>query len=187
MFKNNLPSFNGINFINYFIIKEDREKMGKKLSSDSRTFKILTSKHNETRYLEEITEWVASQLEDKKIIIIPFPSTNMDKKESEQLPFLVVKKLNSLSAKWVDGNGIILRSVSLPKNTRNENEQLRSLSLKSDKLKGFFDILIIDDVVTTGSSLQASLKLLLHSGYSAKALAIARKVHLNEVPTGGVY
>ncbi len=187
MFKNNLPSFNGVNFINYFIIKEDREKMGKKLSPDSRTIKILTSKDNKTRYLEEITAWVASQLEDKKILIIPFPSTNMEKNELEQLPFLVVKKLNSLSSKWVDGSGIILRSFSLPKNTRDENKQLKSLSLESDKLKGFSDILILDDIVTTGSSLQAGLKLLSHSGYNAKALAIARKVHMDEFPVGGIY
>lgn len=187
MFKDTLPRFNGTNFISYFIIKEDREKMGKNLSPDSRTVKILSSKDGETKHLREITSWVANELQDKKILIIPFPSTNKEKPCSQQLPFLITKQLATLSSKWVDGSGIIYRRFSLPKNTRDEVQQYKSLSFDADKLKGFENILILDDVITSGSSLKAGLKLLLPTRSNVAALAIARKVHLEEVPFSEIY
>ena len=161
--------------------------MGVNLSPNSRTSKILASKDGETRYLEEIVTWVAESLDDTKILIVPFPSTNIDKPFSKQLPYLVAKRLNELSPNWVDGSGTIYRKTTLPKNTRDEALQFESISLKPEKLKGFTNVLILDDVVTSGSSLKAGLRVLSPFKLKVTALAIARKVHLTEIPKSGIY
>lgn len=188
MIKSKLLSSNDIYFINYFIIKKDRETLPISLLRGTRTERILISKENPKKFLKEITTWFKKELSDQELILIPFPSTNKLKPKQKQLPYLLTKELHKINPKWIDGNGLIARKISLPKNTRNIKLQLESLKcVKPNMLKGK-DVLIIDDVVTSGSSLKAAINLIkAYHPRQVKGFALARKVYLKDIPLTGLY
>lgn len=181
-------SKNRIYFINYFLIKEDREKLPPRSLKNTWTEKILYSKKNNPgKYLKYLTKIVAKALEKKPILIIPYPSTNKFKPVNKQLPFLIVRELNKINPKWENGSGLLIRKNSIAKNTRNIASQFRSLRvIGSNRIRGK-NVIIFDDVTTSGSSLKAGIKLVKKAcPSSVKGMALAKKVFLRDIPLSGI-
>lgn len=177
-----------IYFINYFIIKEDRLKMKIKDLKRTRTQKILLAKDGNLKYIKEIFSWVVKELTNQSLILIPFPSTNKYKSVRKQLPFSIIKELCKKNKFLIDGSGFLYRKYSLSKNTRNTDLQYKSLELKNTKKIKNSNILLLDDVTTTGSSLAAGIKKIKSARpKSIKALAIAKKVYLNNIPKRSIF
>lgn len=172
----------------YFIIKEDREMVGQERLRGTRTEMILKTKSGDFDYTDEIAGWAFEALTDEPLVLIPYPSTDKDKSPENQLPFMIVKKLCQKNDKWIDGSKLLYRKYSLPKNTRDELQQLKSLALSNpEKIKGA-KVFLIDDVVTTGSSLNAGISILKTAQPSSIiGLAVARKVYIKDVLIGGTY
>lgn len=122
------------------------------------------------------------------LIIIPYPSTNKDKNTSQQLPNMIASGMHEEYKEWENGSGYLYRKYSLPKNTRDVIEQYKSLAITNEKALKNKNILLLDDVTTSGSSLLAGLKILAQvHPKQLKALAIARKVYLKDIPLTGIY
>jgi len=188
MLKNKVLNNNKINFINYFIIKKDRERIDPKLLLKTRTHKIYSYKEGDKKYLKEIVTWVAKTLKRERIIIIPYPSTRKYKKRDNQLPFCIVKELSKIYDGWIDGSGILYRKYSLPKNTRNTQKQYKSLEIANPNVLKGEKVLIFDDVYTSGSSLKAAIKKIKEAKPAdVKSIAIARKVYIRDIPLSGIY
>lgn len=126
-------------------------------------------------------------MEKKRILIVPYPSTRRKKPRNKQLPFLIVHELNKINPKWEDGSGIIVRKYTLKKNTRNISKQYDSLAISDkEKIKGR-DVLVFDDVITSGSSIRAGIKLIKTANpKKVQGLAIAHKISLEEIPISGI-
>ncbi|MCX6789082.1 MAG: phosphoribosyltransferase [Candidatus Gribaldobacteria bacterium] len=89
---------------------------------------------------------------------------------------------------WIDGSGYLYRKYSLPKNTRDDITQYESLAIKNINFLQGKNVLLLDDVTTSGSSFVAGLKILaLANPKKLKALAIAKKAYLKDVPLSGIY
>ena len=58
-----------INFINYFIIKKDREALPSDILRGTRTEKILISKKTPKVFLKEIVGWVKNELANQEILL----------------------------------------------------------------------------------------------------------------------
>lgn len=188
MIKNKILINNQINFIYYFIIKKDREKIGEDNLKNTKTIKILHTKNKTNNYTTEMFSWVKNVLKNKKLIIIPFPSTNKNKKESEQISFILAEMLENFNKKWVNGKNILIRKKNLPKNTRNVKKQMSSLYIKNSQLIKNNNIIILDDVVTSGSSLKAAIKLIRkEKPKSVMGLALAKKTYIKNIPITGTY
>jgi tRNA 2-selenouridine synthase SelU len=188
MLKNRLFELNDINFINYLIIKEDRQKISEQKLINTRTRKILAVKDGENAYVDEIISWAINEIEKMPLIIIPYPSTNKDKDVSQQLPNIIVSRMHEEYKEWEDGGGYLFRKYSLPKNTRNEIEQYKSLIIQNKNVLQNKNILLLDDVTTSGSSLRAGLKILAQANpKQLQAIAIAKKVYLKDIPLTGIY
>jgi len=188
MFKKKIFELNNINFINYFIIKEDRHKIGINKLNGTRTQKILATKDGETKYIKEIVSWIINEVEKKPLIIIPYPSTDKDKNQLKQLPNIIAQEMHKYYKNWVDGSGFLTRKYSLPKNTRDETEQYKSLIIKNKKNLKKKNILLLDDVTSSGSSLLAGLKKLRTvKPKKLKALAVAKKVYLKDIPLSKLF
>ncbi len=189
MFKKKIFSQNDLHWINYFIIKEDREKMGEKIKG-TRTEKLFAFKSGDYSHIQEIVGWVADILDTDPIVIVPYPSTNPNKDKSIQLPYVVAGELAKINKNWIDGSGYLKRKFELPKNTRDVNSQYESLEFELNKEFKNFPILLLDDVTTSGSSLEAGLKVIREKsekGQEISSLAVAKKVFLKEVPPGALY
>lgn len=188
MIKNKILLSNDIYFVNYFIIKKDRAALSASALKGTRTEKILISKEKPKIFLKEIVGWLKKELSDREMILIPFPSTNKLKSKQKQLSYLLAKELHKINPKWSNGSDLIVRKISLPKNTRNIKLQLKSLKCpKPSVIKGK-NILVIDDVVTSGSSLKAAIKLIKnYHPNQVKGMALAKKVYLKDVPLTGLY
>jgi predicted amidophosphoribosyltransferase len=177
-----------IHFIKHFIIKEDRLKMKERDLKGTCTQKILLVKAGNPKHFREIYSWVINELKKQSLLLIPFPSTNKYKPQNKQLPFSLVKELCKRNKHLINGSGFLYRKYSLPKNTRDINLQYKSLQLKNNKIIKNSNILLLDDVVTTGSSLAAGMiKIKSIHPKSLQAMAIARKVYLKDVPKGGLF
>ena len=188
MFKNKVFEINEINFISYLIIKEDRNRIAKQQLLNTRTNKILAAKESATDYINEIVSWIADELAETPLIIIPFPSTDKDKDINKQLPNIITAAVHARHRGWIDGSGYLVRKHSLPKNTRDKVKQYESLTIKNKGVLRDKDILLLDDVTTSGSSLLAGLKILAEDKpRKLKALAIAKKVYLKNIPLSGIY
>lgn len=189
MIKNTFFKNNKICFLSFFIIKEDRERNGENILKHSRTQKILLAKSGDKRDIKEMASWVFKEIDKKKsIIIIPFPSTDKDKPKNKQLPYLIVKELCGKSKKLEDGSGILQRAYSLPKNTRDIELQYKSLIINDPAIIKSKNVIILDDVLTSGSSLSAAIKKIEEAGStSVLGLALAKKVHFSEVPLTGIF
>jgi hypothetical protein len=175
-------------FISYFIIKEDREKIEENKLKGTRTDKILKTKNGIEDFHYEIADWVAGVLENKPLIIIPFPSTNRYKSKKRQLPFLLIKELCKKNKKWIDGSNLLFRKFSIPKNTRDVFVQIESLELLDVEKIINQEIVLLDDVVTTGSSLKAGINIIKRGiPKSVRGLAVARKVYLKDVGTNEIF
>lgn len=128
------------------------------------------------------------KLSDEEIIFIPFPSTNKSKPKQKQLSYLLTKELHKINSKWKNGSNLIIRKKNLPKNTRNVKLQFESLKCQNHNRIKNKKILIIDDVVTSGSSLKAAIKLIKqYHPKKVKGMAIAKKVYLKDIPLSGIY
>ena len=188
MFKNKVFEINEINFINYLIIKEDRGRVGEQQLLDTRTYKVLAAKEGAIEYIAEIVSWVADELSETPLTIVPFPSTDKNKDTNKQLPNMIVSALHARYEKWIDGSDYLVRKYSLPKNTRDIFKQYESLAIRNKGDLRNKDILLLDDVTTSGSSLLAGLGILAEAKpRKLKALAIAKKVYLKDIPITGVY
>jgi predicted amidophosphoribosyltransferase len=186
--KKDLFSGHNIVFVNYFIEKRDRNQLGEHKLRGSRTLKVIDTKRGARDCSKEIAGWLRDELSSGRTILVPFPSTNKFKAKSKQLPFVLVKHLCRMNDKWVDGSGCLGRRYSLAKNTRNATLQFRSLRCNNPDLIRGQDVTLIDDVVTTGSSMRAGLKALsLYSPSAIRGLAIAKKVRAKEIPLTGIY
>ena len=188
MIARKILSKNKVYFINYFLIKTDREKLSPRLLKNTWTEKILYSKQkNPSKYLKHLARAVAKNLEKKSILVIPYPSTNKFKPISKQLPFLIVRELNKINSKWENGSGLLIRRKSIAKNTRNIADQFRSLGvIGKHRIQGR-DVIIFDDVTTSGSSLNAGIKLVeKYCPNSVKGMALAKKVFLSDIPLSGI-
>jgi predicted amidophosphoribosyltransferase len=175
-------------FVNYFVEKRDRDQLGEHKLQGSRTLKVLHTKQGIRDYSKEIAGWLRDELSSDRTVLVPFPSTNKFKAKSKQLPFVLVKHLCRMNAKWVDGSGCLRRRYSLPKNTRSIVLQFHSLRCDNTNLLKGQDVTLIDDVVTTGSSIKAGIKVLsLYSPLAVRGLAIAKKVRVREIPLTGIY
>ncbi len=189
MFKKNTYSENGLHWINFFIIKKDREKMGERIKG-TRTEKIFAFKNGNHKYIDEITDWVVGVLDTIEMVIVPYPSTDQDKDKNIQLPYVVAEKLSKINEKWINGSSYLKRKAALPKNTRDAESQYQSLDFEIDKKYEKYPILLLDDVITSGSSLEAGLRVIREKSYPGieiKALAVAKKVFMKEVLEGGIY
>ena len=180
-------SSDNIFFLRYFIIREDRKKLSRKELSNTCTNKILRLKDGDLNDLEEVVSWVTDFIKKNPIVIVPFPSTRKFKPKKKQLPFLIMKELCDANPLWIDGSNFLFRKYSLPKNTRNYKLQFNSLECDGKKIKGK-DVIIIDDVITTGSSLKAGINIIKKGKpKSIKALAVAKKVYLKEIPDSQIF
>lgn len=176
-----LTTLNQVNYIGYFLIKEDREKLDPKVLTGTLTEKILNAKEGSAHHISSFANLIAAQLPRKPLIIVPFPSTNKEKAQRLQLPYLLSKRMAAIHPGWEDGAGVLYRKYSLPKNTRDKEMQYKSLSVIADRIKDK-SILLLDDVTTSGSSLMAGLKKIQEA--KAKrvfALALAKKVYSTDI------
>ena len=189
MFQNKIFDFNEINYLNYFIIKEDREHLGDEILAASRTSKIFSTKEGRCNYCAEMCNWLIDVLDlSDEVIFIPYPSTNARKPKDRQIPYIVTKLLSEKNQNIIDGSDILYRSVTLEKNTRDVEKQYASLSVRNGSRIESKRVIVFDDVTTTGSSLIAGLnKIREFQPKESYGLAIAKKVYLNEVPLSGIY
>lgn len=187
MVHNDIFNTNKINFVGFFISKKDRDLLPPEYIRGTLTENILAAKSGQTSRIGDLASLLAKHIEKRRLVLVPFPSTDKAKPKKAQLPFLLVNCLTKEYPMWTNGSGFLSRAYSLPKNTRDAGKQFESLVCRTAKLAGM-DIVIIDDVVTSGSSMKAALKIMSRTGAkSVRCLALARKMRLKDIPLTAKY
>ncbi len=113
----------------------------------------------------------------KDVTIVTVPSSNSENTDSG------IKKLAQLLAKdgRIDGTSCLVRHTTIPKASmggpRNIQVHLNSISIHNAHLVKGQKVILLDDVTTSGSSLDACEKILINAGVTQIAkVAIAQTV-----------
>lgn len=128
--------------------------------------------------LEDISEWLSFQNDDALLVVpIPLAPARLNQRGYNQAALIAAAFVMSEPA-WVLAPTALMRTKNTPSQTRQETRQARI-----ENLKGAFavpdraavhgkTIVLIDDVVTTGATIEAARKALLDAG-AKKVYAIA--------------
>jgi|TARA_B110000483_G_scaffold129048_1_gene154698 predicted amidophosphoribosyltransferase len=118
-------------------------------------------KERDATYVKFISERLNNILNNKELTICRIPSSTSN---TENGCDDVIRELTTLNSNYKDGRKCINRTVSIPKGhlggERNINIHLLSSEIKNHELLNNKDILLIDDIITTGKSVEAFSKLI---------------------------
>jgi len=127
--------------------------------------------------------WLEELLADEEFAICVYPS---HKKGPARAGITkIAKLLSEYSAKRIDGTDVLVRAFDVDKKShggkRDFQEEIKSLKVANEyKIKGK-QVLLLDDVTTTGVSLKAGKKVLENAGAELVALiALGRTVKCDE-------
>ena len=121
-------------------------------------------KERDPTYIKFLSERLNNILNDKELTIcrIP-PSTSNTENGCDD----VIRELATLNSNYKDGRKCINRNVTIPKShlggQRNINLHLSSSEIRNHELLNNKEILLIDDIVTTGKSVEAFSQLIKHT------------------------
>jgi len=118
-------------------------------------------KQRDPTYINFISNKLNNILNDKELTICRIPSSTSN---TENGCDDVIIKLATLNSNYKDGRKCINRTVSISKGhlggERNITKHIQSSEIKNLELLNNKDILLIDDIITTGKSVEAFVKLI---------------------------
>ena len=120
-------------------------------------------KKRDQAYIKFLSKRLNNILKDKELTICRIPSSISN---TENGCDDVIRELVSLNSNYKDGRKCINRNVTIPKihitGQRNIDQHLSSSEIKNHELLNNKDVLLIDDIVTTGKSVEAFSQLIKH-------------------------
>jgi len=131
------------------------------IDHDNSYLVLRALKERDPTYVKFISERLNSILNDKELTLcrIPSSTSNIENGCDD-----VIRELVTLNSNYKDGRKCINRITSIPKGhlggDRNINLHLLSSEIKNHELLNNKDILLIDDIITTGKSVEAFSKLI---------------------------
>ena len=120
-------------------------------------------KERDPTYIKFISERLNNILNDKELTICRIPSSTSN---TENGCDDVIRELAALNSNYKDGRRCINRNMTIPKGhlggQRSVSLHLSSSEIRNHELLNNKEILLIDDIVTTGKSVEAFSKLIKH-------------------------
>jgi predicted amidophosphoribosyltransferase len=132
---------------------------------DEYSNKILRLKDNLPWAIDYFFNRLNSIIIGEGLVICYVPSSTKEKTDTgvRNLAIRLAKLKNR-----IDGTGCVIRHTTVPKNAfgadRSTSVHLRSIKIESKEIIEGATILLLDDVTTTGNSLNATKRLLLEAG-----------------------
>lgn len=146
---------------------------GHSIDHDNSYLILRALKNKDQFYLEFLAKRLLSVLETKnKIIFCRIPSSN---KDNEGGCYDIIKMICKNNSNFIDGSSYIQRIKSIPSahkfNLRDKNIHLATSKLVNPELLDNQDVLLIDDIMTTGNSV-AAYSNLIYKNSNPKSLTV---------------
>ena len=131
------------------------------IDHDNSYLVLRALKQRDPTYINFISNRLHNILNDKELTICRIPSSTSNTENGCDDVIIELAKLNS---NYKDGRKCISRTVSISKGhlggERNIIQHIQSSEIKNLELLNNKDILLIDDIITTGKSVEAFVKLI---------------------------
>ena len=167
----------GVYYPKYDRPYEDMDEFSSMILDIKKDERRIDSHSREYSYYEKAINYFTNRLhsilsDKEKYVICVYPTS----KEGPAFTGMrtIAKRLCKYSPQRIDGTYILLRAFEIPKKSiggvRDLQEEIRSLTVRNENIIKDQQVLLMDDITTTGTSLKAGKYVLEQSGAKIAAL-----------------